>query len=71
VSGTRGIRLGYPSLTWGEAPDLDEMLAAIAGAGWEDVEFIGVSSDWLAGNTAPTTSSSTVTSCRRSPCSAR
>jgi sugar phosphate isomerase/epimerase len=23
------------------------MLAAIAGAGWEGVEFIGVSSDWL------------------------
>jgi inosose dehydratase len=47
VSAPRAFRLGYSSLTWGETPDLEEMLAAIAGAGWEGVEFIGMSSDWL------------------------
>ncbi len=43
----RTFRLGYSSITWGREPDLDEMLGAISGAGWEGVEFIPVSLDWL------------------------
>lgn len=44
---TRSFRLGYSCITWGPTPDLDKALGAIAGAGWEGVEFIGVSLDWL------------------------
>lgn len=47
MSAARSFRLGYSCITWGPTPDLDEMLGAIAGAGWEGVEFIGVSLDWL------------------------
>ena len=44
---TRPFRLGYSSLTWGATPNLDEMLGAVSDAGWEGVEFISVSLDWL------------------------
>jgi inosose dehydratase len=47
MTDARPFKLGYSSLTWGETPDLDEMLRAIADAGWEGVELIGVSTDWL------------------------
>ena len=47
MSATRSFRLGYSCITWGATPNLDEVLGAIAGAGWEGVEFIGVSLDWL------------------------
>ena len=43
----RSFRLGYSCITWGATPNLDEVLGTIAGAGWEGVEFIGVSLDWL------------------------
>ncbi len=43
----RPFSLGYTSLTWGQTPNLDQALGAIAGAGWEGVEFISVSLDWL------------------------
>lgn len=41
------FRLGYTSLTWGPKPAIEPMLAAIAEHGWEGVEFIGQSLDWL------------------------
>lgn len=47
MSSTRSFHLGYSCITWGSTPNLDEVLGAIAGAGWEGVEFIGVSLDWL------------------------
>ena len=47
MTATYPFRLGYSCITWGPTPDLDEVLGAIAGAGWEGVEFIGVSADWL------------------------
>lgn len=43
----RSFRLGYSCISWGATPNLHEVLGAIAGAGWEGVEFIGVSLDWL------------------------
>ncbi len=43
----RPFRLGYNTNSWGRTPDLDAMLGDIAGAGWEGVEFIGLSLDWL------------------------
>ena len=43
----RPFRLGYNTNTWIPTPNLDEMLSAIAGAGWEGVEFINISTDWL------------------------
>ena len=43
----RSFRLSYSSLTWGATPDMEEMLDAIAGAGWEGVEIISASLDWL------------------------
>ncbi len=43
----RTFRLGYNTLTWGATPDMEEMLGAISGAGWEGVEFISSSLDWL------------------------
>ena len=47
MSTGRGFRLAYSSITWGLEPDLDEMLGAASKAGWEGVEFIPVSLDWL------------------------
>ncbi len=47
MSEGRTFRLGYNTLTWGATPDMDEMLGAISGAGWEGVEFISASLDWL------------------------
>ena len=41
------FRLSYNTKGWGDTPDLDGMLATIADAGWEGVEFISVSLDWL------------------------
>ncbi len=43
----RSFHLGYSTLTWGPTPDLDRVLGTIAAAGWEGVEFIGLSFDWL------------------------
>lgn len=43
----REFKLGYSTITWGPTPDLDRVLGAIAAAGWEGVEFIGISLDWL------------------------
>lgn len=43
----RPFRLGYNTNSWGRTPDLDVMLGDIAGAGWEGVEFITLSLDWL------------------------
>ena len=43
----RSFRLGYSTITWGPTPDLDRVLGTIADAGWEGVEFISVSMDWL------------------------
>ena len=43
----RPFRLGYNTNSWGPTPDLDTMLGDVAGAGWEGVEFITVSLDWL------------------------
>ncbi len=47
MTATYPFRLGYSCITWGPTPDLDEVLGAIASTGWEGVEFIGVSADWL------------------------
>src|SRR5438874_831946 len=47
MSGDRTFRLGYSVISWGETPELDQVFGAIHGAGWEGVEFIGVSLDWL------------------------
>ena len=47
MSGERSFRLGYSTITWGATPDLDNVLGTIADAGWEGVEFISVSMDWL------------------------
>ena len=47
MSGVRSFSLGYSCISWGVTPDLDEVLGTIADAGWEGVEFIGVSLDWL------------------------
>jgi inosose dehydratase len=44
---TPPFRLGYSCITWGTTPDLDAVLGTIADAGWEGVEFIGVSPEWL------------------------
>lgn len=41
------FRLGYSTITWGPAPDLDKVLGTIADAGWEGVEFISIPLDWL------------------------
>jgi len=43
----RSFHLGYSVISWGETPDLDDVIGAIARAGWGGVEFIGVSLDWL------------------------
>lgn len=43
----RKFHLGYSTITWGGTPDLDRVLGTIAAAGWEGVEFISVSLDWL------------------------
>jgi len=43
----RKFKLGYSTITWGGTPDLDAVLGTIAAAGWEGVEFISVSLDWL------------------------
>lgn len=43
----RQFKLGYSTLTWGPTADLDRVLGTIAAAGWEGVEFIGLSLDWL------------------------
>ena len=47
MSEGRSFRLGYSTITWGPTPDLDRVLGTIAGAGWEGVEFISVTPDWL------------------------
>ncbi|MBI2942000.1 MAG: sugar phosphate isomerase/epimerase [Chloroflexi bacterium] len=47
MAGTFPFRLGYSVISWGSTPNLDEVLGTIAAAGWEGVEFIGVSLDWL------------------------
>ena len=47
MSATRTFRLGYSTITWGGTPDLDKVLGTIADAGWEGVEFISISLDWL------------------------
>jgi inosose dehydratase len=47
MSTDRPFHLGYSVISWGETPDLDGVLGTIAQAGWEGVEFIGVSLDWL------------------------
>lgn len=44
---SRTFHLGYSTITWGATPDLDRVLGTIAAAGWEGVEFISVSLDWL------------------------
>ena len=44
---TRSFRLGYSNLAWGRTPDLDKVLGTIADAGWEGMEFINISLDWL------------------------
>ena len=47
MSDARLFRLGYSTITWGPTPDLHEALGAIADAGWEGVEFISATPDWL------------------------
>ena len=47
MSARRPFHLGYSVISWGETPDLDSVIGSIAQAGWEGVEFIGVSLDWL------------------------
>jgi inosose dehydratase len=47
MPGERSFRLGYSVISWGDTPDLDQVLGVIGGAGWQGVEFIGVSLDWL------------------------
>lgn len=47
MSGVRSFSLGYSCISWGVTPDLDEVLGTIADAGWEGVEFISISLDWL------------------------
>lgn len=47
MSEARAFRLGYSTITWIPTPDLDRVLGTIAEAGWEGVEFISVSMDWL------------------------
>lgn len=47
MSGNRSFRLGYSSITWGPTPDLESVLETISGAGFEGVEFISISLDWL------------------------
>ncbi len=47
MNGERAFRLGYSTITWVPTPDLDRVLGTIADAGWEGVEFISVSMDWL------------------------
>src|ERR1035437_5819924 len=47
MSANRPFHLGYSVISWGETPDLDRVIETIARAGWEGVEFIGVSLDWL------------------------
>ena len=47
MSAERSFRLGYTTITWAPRPDLDKVLGTIADAGWEGVEFISVSMDWL------------------------
>lgn len=47
MAGDRTFRLGYSSITWGPTPDLDLMLGTIADAGWEGIEFLGTSPEWL------------------------
>ena len=47
MSAGRSFHLGYSTITWGPTPDLDKVFGTIADAGWEGVEFISVSMDWL------------------------
>ena len=47
MSAERSFRLGYSTITWSPTPDLDKVLGTMADAGWEGVEFISVSMDWL------------------------
>ena len=44
---THSFRLGYNTNSWGATPDLEEMFGNIAKAGWEGVELISLSLDWL------------------------
>ena len=43
----RTFKLGYSTISWGQTPDLDSVLGTIAEAGYEGVEFISISTDWL------------------------
>src|SRR5688572_29466063 len=43
----RTFNLGYSTIGWGQTPDLDAVLATIAEAGHEGVEFISIATDWL------------------------
>ena len=47
MNAERSFRLGYSTITWGPTPDLDKVLGTVADTGWEGVEFISVSMDWL------------------------
>ena len=44
---SRSYRLSYSTLAWGPTLDLEACLAAVAHAGWEGIEFINISLDWL------------------------
>jgi sugar phosphate isomerase/epimerase len=44
---SRDYRLSYSTLAWGSTLDLEACLEAVAAAGWEGIEFINVSLDWL------------------------
>ena len=47
IQRNRSFRLGYSTISWGPTPDLDAVLRVVADAGWEGVEFISISLDWL------------------------
>ena len=47
MSAERTFRLGYSTITWGGTPDLERVIGTIAAAGWEGIEFISISTDWL------------------------
>lgn len=47
MTAARSFSLGYSCISWGVTPNLEAVFGTIAEAGWEGVEFIGISLDWL------------------------
>ena len=47
MNSNRSFKLGYSTITWDQTPDYDEVLGTISDAGWEGVEFIRGSLDWM------------------------